>query len=181
MMSYEKCKKVLTAIWLIGFLIPFGILSLQTIKGSFWGGKESEAWALFTPMILPTIGLIVGVLIADANNPVVEDREVKRTIFYVTVALSVLYLGLVIAIFGALPTMAANATDVTAAVTDATGKDAAKATSGLLDAFKRSGISDNDVGSLFYQQDSKDSRTRRGWRCCKGSSGGYQASRCREE
>jgi hypothetical protein len=140
MISYEKCKKVLTAIWMTGFLIPFGILSLQTIKGSFWGGKESEAWALFTPMILPTIGLIIGVLIADANNPVVEDREVKRTIFYVTVALSVLYLGLVIAIFGALPTMAANATDVTATVTDATGKDAAKATSGLLDAFKRSGL-----------------------------------------
>jgi hypothetical protein len=124
MISFEKCKKVLAAIWLIGFLIPFIILSLQTIQGSFWGGKESEAWALFTPMILPTIGLIIGVLVADALNPVVEDKKVNSTIFYVTLALSLLYLGLVITIFVLLPTMAAP--DFTTAGSDATVKDAAK-------------------------------------------------------
>jgi hypothetical protein len=84
--------------------------------------------------------LIIGVLVADALNPVVEDKKVNSTIFYVTLALSLLYLGLVITIFVLLPTMAANAADFTAAGTDATGKDAAKSSSALLDAFKRSGL-----------------------------------------
>jgi hypothetical protein len=137
MISFEKCKKVLAAIWLVGFLIPFIILSAQTLHGTFWGGKESEAWALFTPMVLPTIGLIVGVLVADAQNPVVEDRKVNSTIFYVTLVLSLLYLGLVNAIFITMPSLAANATDVTAVATD---KDAVKTTSELLDSFKRSGL-----------------------------------------
>jgi len=137
MISLEKCKKVLAAIWLIGFIIPFAILSAQTLQGTFWGGKESEAWALFTPMILPTIGLIVGVLVADALNPPLEDKQVTSTIFILTVVLSLLYLALVNAIFIAMPSLAANAADVTA-VADA-NKDAAK-TSALLDSFKRSGL-----------------------------------------
>jgi uncharacterized protein YacL len=137
MISLERCKKLLAAIWLIGFIIPFAILSAQTLHGTFWGGKESEAWALFTPMVLPTIGLIVGVLVADALNPPVEDKKVTSTIFIITVVLSLLYLGLVNAIFIAMPNLAANAADVTA-VADPT-KDAAK-TSALLDSFKRSGL-----------------------------------------
>jgi len=137
MMSFEKCKKVLAAIWLVGFIIPFLILSAQTLQGTFWGGKESEAWALFTPMVLPTIGLIVGVLVADALNPPSEDKKIPGTIFWVTLVLSLLYLGLVNAIFIAMPSLAANAGDVTA-VPDA-GKDVAR-TSVLLDSFKRSGL-----------------------------------------
>jgi len=136
-MSFEKCKKVLAAIWLVGFIVPFLILSAQTLQGTFWSGKESEAWALFTPMVLPTIGLIIGVLVADATNPSSEDRKITSTIFWVTLVLSVLYLGLVNAIFIAMPSLAANAGDVTA-VADP-GKDAAK-TSVLLDSFKRSGL-----------------------------------------
>lgn len=142
MMSYERCKKILAAIWFVGFIIPFAILSLQTLQGTFWGGKESEAWALFTPMVLPTIGLIVGVLVADALNPVVEDKKVNATIFIVTVVLSSLYLLLVVAIFVMMPNLAANASNVIAVGTDAT-KDAAKQaanTSALLDSFKRSGL-----------------------------------------
>ena len=136
-MSFERCKKILAAIWLVGFIIPFLILSAQTLQGTFWGGKESEAWALFTPMVLPTIGLIVGVLVADALNPSSHEKKISGTIFWVTVVLSLLYLGLVNAIFIAMPSLAANAADVTA-VSDA-GKDAAK-TSVLLDSFKRSGL-----------------------------------------
>jgi hypothetical protein len=136
-MSFERCKKILAAIWLVGFIIPFLILSAQTLQGTFWGGKESEAWALFTPMVLPTIGLIVGVLVADALNPASPEKKISGTIFWVTVVLSLLYLGLVNAIFIAMPSLAANAADVTA-VSDA-GKDAAK-TSVLLDSFKRSGL-----------------------------------------
>jgi hypothetical protein len=136
-MSFEKCKKILATIWLVGFIFPFLILSAQTLQGTFWGGKESEAWALFTPMVLPTIGLIIGVLVADATNPPSEDKKITTTIFWVTLVLSLLYLGLVNAIFIAMPSLAANAADVTA-VPDA-GKDAAK-TSALLDSFKRSGL-----------------------------------------
>ena len=135
MISFEKAKKILAAIWLVGFIVPFVILSAQTLMGTFWAGRDSEAWALFTPMILPTIGLIVGVLVADALNPPVEDKKVNSTIFWVTVVLSVLYLGLVNAIFIAMPNLAASGADITVEA----NKDAAK-TSVLLDAFKRSGL-----------------------------------------
>ena len=180
MISFEKCKKVLAAIWLIGFLIPFGILSLQTIQGSFWGGKESEAWALFTPMILPTVGLIIGVLVADAMNPTVEDKKVNGAIFWVTLALSLLYLGLVISIFLALPGMAANAADVTQAA-DAANKDTAKAaTSGLLDAFKRSGLMlgaiqglvTTTLGVFFINKNPKTAAPGGGGEAAKGTAGG---------
>src|SRR5215213_6299640 len=131
MISLEKAKKILAAIWLVGFIIPFLILSAQTLLGTFWSGRDSEAWALFTPMILPTIGLIVGVLAADALNPPVEDKKVTSTIFWVAVVLSVLYLGLVIAIFIAMPSLAAMNADAAAE---------AQKSSALLDSFKRSGL-----------------------------------------
>lgn len=99
MISISKCKKILTLVWMIGFLIPFLLLGYQTLFGSYYQGKEAEAWGWFSPIILPTIGLIVGVLVADAMNPNPEDKFVSRSFFWVTLILSLMYLVLVNSVF----------------------------------------------------------------------------------
>lgn len=90
---------ILAIVWLIGFILPFAILALQTLFG-YYEGKESEAWSWFTPIILPTIGLVVGTLVADAMNPHPEEqlKRVNLTIFIVTLILSLVYLSVTISV-----------------------------------------------------------------------------------
>lgn len=99
MISISKGRKILATIWIIGSLIPIALLTLQTIFGTYYNGKEAEAWTWFAPVIAPTLGLILSVIAADASNPKAKDRPVGAFYFWVAFVFSGFYLLVVNVIF----------------------------------------------------------------------------------
>jgi hypothetical protein len=67
---------------------------LQSITGRFQGIAQ-DIWAWFTPTIVPTLGLIIGVLASTATE---DDtgRTVKRFFFRAAVWLSIVYLAILL-------------------------------------------------------------------------------------
>ncbi|MGB7922126.1 MAG: hypothetical protein WCF57_02655 [Pyrinomonadaceae bacterium] len=99
MISIGKAKIILTALWVVGSLFPLVILFLQTIYGTYYNGKESEAWGWFTSVIAPTLSLIISVLVVDALNQKPQNRPVGTLIFLLALLFSVLYLAFVNLVF----------------------------------------------------------------------------------
>jgi len=62
-MTTTKGKYIIGGLWGVGFLALFILMTAQTINDAF-APRTQEAWEWFTPNILPTIGLIVGILVA---------------------------------------------------------------------------------------------------------------------
>lgn len=90
----EQARKLIAKIWFIGGGISFLLVILQSIFGRFQGIAQ-EIWAWFTPTIVPTLGLIIGVLASTA----LEDdtgRTVKRFFFRAAVWLSGAYLAVLL-------------------------------------------------------------------------------------
>src|SRR5262249_51538253 len=71
------------------------IVVLQSLLGRF-GDKTQEAWAWLLPTIMPTLGMIITVLGYTALDPTLSTSVVKKSFFRVTVALSALYLFLIL-------------------------------------------------------------------------------------
>lgn len=84
-------RNLLAVVWIIGFIPPLLILAARTYFGTYYGGRETEAWGWFTPNIVPTIGLILATLAAAAAGKDAGDRAVSAFFFFVTLLLSVLY------------------------------------------------------------------------------------------
>lgn len=91
-MNLKSSRKVLTLIWIIGFLPAFLILAAQTYWGTYYEGNDKEAWSWFTPNIVPTLGLIIGTLASSAAGDQKNDKTVDPFFFKLTLALSILYL-----------------------------------------------------------------------------------------
>ena len=71
MISMSSSKKILGAIWVIGFLLPFLLLISMTVNNTLQ--DTTAAWGWFLPTMLPTVSLIVAVFVSEALNP--EPRE----------------------------------------------------------------------------------------------------------
>lgn len=110
--SISKGRKILATIWIIGSLIPIALLTLQTIFGTYYNGKETEAWTWFAPVIAPTLGLILSVIAADAANPKPKDRPVNAFYFWVALSFSGFYLFSVNLIFFSGPIIDSNPLDL---------------------------------------------------------------------
>lgn len=78
-MTMTKGKYIIGGLWGIGFLVLFILMTIQTINGVYID-RTQEAWEWFTPNILPTIGLIVGVLIADWTKPAQTAEESENPV-----------------------------------------------------------------------------------------------------
>jgi hypothetical protein len=90
----EQARKLIAKIWFIGGGLSFLLVMFQSISGRF-AGMAQEMWAWFTPTIIPTLGLIVGVLASTA----LEDdsgRTVRRFFYHSAVALSTVYLAILL-------------------------------------------------------------------------------------
>jgi hypothetical protein len=84
--------------WFLAGGILFIILFVQTLSGHY--GKEADvAWAWFLPTVLPTLSVIVGVVVSESFGKAGKDGTIGRFPLRVTVALSILYLLAVTAVF----------------------------------------------------------------------------------
>jgi hypothetical protein len=90
----EQARKVIAQIWFIGGGISFALVIFQSIFGRFQGIVQ-EIWAWFTPTIVPTLGLIIGVLASTASE---DDtgRTVKHFFYHASLWLSVSYLAVLL-------------------------------------------------------------------------------------
>jgi hypothetical protein len=84
-------KRRLAVIWLSGFGFLLCLLMAQSVRGVY-GPKVEQAWAWLLPCVMPTLSLIVGVIVSDAQKPGPADKQVDRFIVRLAVAFSVAYL-----------------------------------------------------------------------------------------
>jgi hypothetical protein len=96
--SMAVAKKRLATVWFAfgGFL--FLVIFIQTIFG-YYGDAVNEAWSWFLPTIFPTLSLITAVFVSDAAQKNGTSRAVDRFLYFLTITLSLLYLGTVSLVF----------------------------------------------------------------------------------
>lgn len=93
MISLAKGKYIIGSLWFFGFLTLFVIMTAQTVGGEIYGDRNKEAWEWLTPHLLPTIGLILGVIIADWQNAQpIKGLKVSYALIIVTFILSLTHL-----------------------------------------------------------------------------------------
>jgi hypothetical protein len=92
MVSMSAARTLITRTWLIGAGFSAVILVLQSIlRGR--ADAAREVWSWFLPLVLPTIGLMVGVLGAAAMTRR-EEALVRKSFVGVALWLSVAYLAI---------------------------------------------------------------------------------------
>jgi hypothetical protein len=104
MITMNRSKYFLGSVWLIGFLIPFLLLTIQTIGGTKYLDENKvdrvgDVWAWFLPTVLPTLSLMIGVFIVDAANQSLRDKDVSPFIFVLAVVFSLVYLSVLSLMF----------------------------------------------------------------------------------
>jgi hypothetical protein len=106
-MTMTRGKLIIGSLWGLGFLISFTLMTIQTVNGVYQD-KGLDAWAWFTPNIIPTIGLIIGVLIADGARWMQQDgteqTPINPLMVVLTAILSLAHLSILLVII----LMAAN-------------------------------------------------------------------------
>jgi hypothetical protein len=80
----------LTRIWLIGTALPTILLVGASIFGKY-GDQIREVWSWFIPLVVPTIGLMIGILGGAAFGGR-ENRFVRRSFYEIALWLSIGYL-----------------------------------------------------------------------------------------
>lgn len=90
-MTLRTSRIILSIVWFTGFVLPFLILSLRTYFGTYYAGKETEAWSWFSPNIVPTLGVIIATLAPSSTNKRAKDKPVSLSFFLITLFLSLLY------------------------------------------------------------------------------------------
>jgi hypothetical protein len=85
-----KVRERLSRLWFIGAGIPFLILVIQSILGH-WGADVQKAFSWFIPSVVPTLGLMIGVIGAAALKPS-DDRVVQEGFSGLMWWLSLVYL-----------------------------------------------------------------------------------------
>ena len=89
--TLRRGRNLLALVWIAGFIPPFLILAARTFFGTYYGGKDAEAWGWFSPNIVPTMGLIISTLAADAFDKEQPNKEVPSGFFSLTLLLSLFY------------------------------------------------------------------------------------------
>ncbi len=78
-MTMTRGKYIIGSLWGIGFLVLFILMTVQSVY-VVYEDRTQEAWEWFTPNILPTIGLIVGIFIVDWANPAPTAAELSNPV-----------------------------------------------------------------------------------------------------
>ena len=86
----DRARRFIAIVWFAGGGLCFALMILQSIIGRFEGVGQ-KAWAWFTPTIVPTLSLIIGVLASTASEDD-SGRTVKKFFYHAAVGLSLAYL-----------------------------------------------------------------------------------------
>ena len=93
--SLDTVRVRLATVWLGGGSAILFIVVLQSLLGHY-GDQTQEAWGWLLPTIMPTLGMIISVLGYTALDPFRSTSVVRGAFFNVALALSVVYLTLVL-------------------------------------------------------------------------------------
>lgn len=99
------CQRKLALLWSIGAIVPFVILVGQTTIGNAFSSPEGDfsinAWEWFLPTLMPTLGLVFGVMANNEIQPTAKQeaqhRRVSSFFFRLALAVSAFYVLLVCA------------------------------------------------------------------------------------
>jgi hypothetical protein len=86
----DRARRRAAIIWFAGGGVCFVLMILQSIFGRF-AGFAQEMWAWFTPTIVPTLSLIIGVLASTASEDD-SGRTVKKFFYHASIGISIAYL-----------------------------------------------------------------------------------------
>jgi uncharacterized membrane protein len=133
-MMLDLYRKKLLVIWCVGFLIPFVLLMIQFGNGKY-GGKSLEMVGWLTSLTLSTILLMFGVMLSNPVSPEEaaderpeseltneekkrkKDQETKTShekfVFKSAVAVSVIYLLIINAVFFIEPLVSVKPQELT--------------------------------------------------------------------
>jgi len=75
-MTLDSYRKWLIGIWSAGFLIPFVLILFQLVSGKY-GEKFTEILGWLTALILPTILLMIGVMVANPSGAADRKRKTR--------------------------------------------------------------------------------------------------------
>ncbi len=101
-MTMPKAKKMLASVWYVGGGIMFVLVGAWTIGGKYSDIIE-DIWSWFLPSVLPTLLLITGVFVADAQTSPRKSRMVQRFMIVLALCLSVFYLLAVATVLFSIP------------------------------------------------------------------------------
>jgi hypothetical protein len=87
------CQRRLAAVWLLGAGVVFIILVVQTLNNHY-GDQARDVWGWFIPTLMPILTLVVS---ATAAATAESKATVDRSVFQISLGLSVFYLSLVVA------------------------------------------------------------------------------------
>ena len=98
-MTLKRAKRDLFLLWMSGGILLFIVLIAQSYGGHY-EPKTREAWGWLLPLILPTLALIIGVVVADAQTGKNQDADeaaanVGPMVYWLGFGLSLFYLLLV--------------------------------------------------------------------------------------
>jgi len=94
-LTRRRAQRTLAIIWALGFLLFFIVLIYETLTMPLYRGKESEVGGWFSPLFVPTVSLIIGTLVAQAQEGGVQDSPADSFVFGFAVFVSLVYLGAV--------------------------------------------------------------------------------------
>lgn len=95
-MTYRSAEWKLATVWLGASLLLLSILAGQSLSG-FYLDRADQVWEWFLPVVMPTLMLIVGVLVADRRTAPAHPPLEEPQLFWLALGLSVFYLLLVAA------------------------------------------------------------------------------------
>ena len=90
-MSSFRARRKLATLWLVGAVIVFFLLILQSVSGVY-SDRVEEAWSWFLPTVIPPLSLIMGVIVRDSRTAEAKGKSVDRFFFRLPLALSAVYL-----------------------------------------------------------------------------------------
>lgn len=91
----EMVRSRLAGVWLIGGLLIFTIVILQSLIGHF-GDQMYKVWQWLLPSIMPTMTMVISVLGASALAPFFSGLVVRKTFYRTAEYLSIFYLFLLL-------------------------------------------------------------------------------------
>ena len=91
--SLAQGQVKLTRLWFVWSGLLFTVVLIQSVGGSS-GVRTADVWGWFTPLVLPTLSVIIGVLVSPSKTSQPEEPP-SRTIFALAFWLSAFYLTIV--------------------------------------------------------------------------------------
>jgi hypothetical protein len=92
--SIVEGQQRLAILWGTGSFVGLLILVAETY-GKVWGSLAPEAFGWFLPMVVPTLTLIVGSVVAEQTKDTPSTSKVTPLAFWVTFWVSAVYLSFV--------------------------------------------------------------------------------------